>query len=442
MRIRISQVERVFVILSLLFFSDGLDLVLRGFERGGYDFDKAVAGSKQFQIIGALIYLSAFVFALRLPRRVALSIWNSPIALALVFYVTASVFWSVEAGLSFRRASSLAGTSIFALYVAYRFGPEEFVKLLTWTYGVVVVLTWIVVVAAPGLAFVEYRGESALTATYGHKNQFGRAMVVAALLMFLSARDAVRKKHRYFLYALMAAALLAIPISHSGGATLMIAATFVVFLPVYFVFSRIFRRASFPYTVTLLGGVLLGHFVGTAMFGLVLDLLGKDPTLSNRSLIWQDLIEAGMSRPWLGHGYGGFWQSAGAEAFNREWPGIGHSHNGFMDAWLDIGFVGIGLLATAILIGLHKSANAYFVTRSSSALFFVCVSIIMAAYNLIADVYPEHNSIFWVLLLYTLFNPGLAASSRAKWRRLHALYRWRGGEAMSTSKAARVLDSV
>ena len=398
-----------------------MTLVLNGFQSEGYSVEGAVQGRAHMQLIGGAIYLLSAGLFLRFKRRVVYDLIQSPITLALVGYVAASVFWSAEPALSLRRAIGLTGTTLFAAYLAFRFSPYEVLRLLTVTYTILVVVTFLLL-GLPDLGWS--RGGTVAIGGWGHKNNLGRGMVLATLTFWMFSKTEVTSRTRWGLYGLMAGAVLLLVLAQSGSATLTIVMTFGVFLPLFFVLSRVFRRASLAYVVALCLVAIVGTIAANLAYEIVLNLLGKDPTLTNRTVIWSDLSELARSRFWFGHGFGGFWESSATKEFHENWPTVGHSHNGFMDAWLELGVVGVGLLIAAVSISLQKTANAFFLTRAPSGLFFICVSLIMLTYNTVGRVYPEHNSLYWVLFIYVLLNPAFSIKTRKQRYALSDTYGW------------------
>lgn len=106
------------------------------------------------------------------------------------------------------------------------------------------------------------------------------------------------------------------------------------------------------------GAVLLYLFLGN--FSAITQLLGKDPTMSGRTEIWRAAISSGLKQPILGFGFGAFWRGAQGESLNvylttgfALWQG----HNGYLDLWLDLGLLGLGLFAITVFIACR---DAYF----------------------------------------------------------------------------------
>ena len=86
---------------------------------------------------------------------------------------------------------------------------------------------------------------------------------------------------------------------------------------------------------------------GAVYYREILLLLGKDPTLTGRTGIWKLVIASAVKRPILGFGYRAFWTGLQGEsahlALTEGWSPTG-AHNGFLDVWLNLGLVGLGIV--------------------------------------------------------------------------------------------------
>lgn len=96
-------------------------------------------------------------------------------------------------------------------------------------------------------------------------------------------------------------------------------------------------------------------FISAGGYGLVLGAFGKDATLTGRTYLWQQGIEAAAANPWFGVGYQAYWVQGFSEA-ERLWEEfyIGtrsgfHFHNTFIEAVVETGFIGLLLLCIVLV---------------------------------------------------------------------------------------------
>jgi O-antigen ligase len=83
--------------------------------------------------------------------------------------------------------------------------------------------------------------------------------------------------------------------------------------------------------------MLFNHFLSP----MINSLLSRDETLTGRTDIWRSVLEVAALKPILGTGYGGYWGLH--DEFDRHY-GVGQSHNGYLDVYLQTGIVGLAAL--------------------------------------------------------------------------------------------------
>jgi len=109
--------------------------------------------------------------------------------------------------------------------------------------------------------------------------------------------------------------------------------------------------------VTSLTVVLVAYYREIAL------TLGKDPTLTGRTLIWAACWEAIKRRPLLGLGYRAFWLALRGEAFNIAasigQPNLGNSENGVLETWLELGIGGVTVLVITMFQSLRKAVRVF-----------------------------------------------------------------------------------
>ena len=80
----------------------------------------------------------------------------------------------------------------------------------------------------------------------------------------------------------------------------------------------------------------------------LLPAVGKDPTLSERTIIWAGAWNTIAHHPLLGYGYGAFWTGLKGTSLNlvliSGWV-LAQAQNGYLDLWLQVGVGGVILTA-------------------------------------------------------------------------------------------------
>jgi O-antigen ligase len=160
--------------------------------------------------------------------------------------------------------------------------------------------------------------------------------------------------------------------------------------------------------VSILG---LGAVISTYLFmhyaHSVLVLLGRDPTLTGRTLLWAWGVEAGLERAWFGWGYLGYLGTdiAGnvAESYvefqNYDVP---HFHNSPVQMFVDGGGVFTAMMITFILYALNHWYRAYYTSSDKVALFFCMLLLFICFSSVFVYVFPRYNNFTTLLVMMSL----------------------------------------
>lgn len=149
----------------------------------------------------------------------------------------------------------------------------------------------------------------------------------------------------------------------------------------------------------------------------VAETLGRDSTLTNRTNIWQAVKEF-HTNPVLGAGYQSFWAG---DRLQMLWARIGgniqQSHNGYLEQYLNLGYVGVAFIGIIMLRGLLKVQRQLRVDYPAAVL-SLCLIVSALLYNYTeASFYGLNN--MWVLTLFAIIevpyqNPHVAGASSPK----------------------------
>jgi exopolysaccharide production protein ExoQ len=134
---------------------------------------------------------------------------------------------------------------------------------------------------------------------------------------------------------------------------------------------------------------------------LILSLLGRDPTLTNRTEIWDVLI--GLVRnPVIGTGFMSFWTG---DRMELSWGLIGGSiiqaHNGYIEQYLNLGYIGVAFMGVIILSGLLK-VRKHLDVDPLWAMLRLCFIVVAILYNYTEAAFFGINNMWFLLLLGTI----------------------------------------
>ena len=91
----------------------------------------------------------------------------------------------------------------------------------------------------------------------------------------------------------------------------------------------------------------------------VLRAIGRNPTLTDRTDLWAQLLKM-VRNPFLGTGFESFWLGPRLEELWRvnTWR-PNQAHNGYLEVYLNLGWVGIALLMVVLVAGYRTALRAW-----------------------------------------------------------------------------------
>jgi O-antigen ligase len=102
---------------------------------------------------------------------------------------------------------------------------------------------------------------------------------------------------------------------------------------------------------------LFALFIDT--FGTLVHSLGRNATLTGRTTIWKAVLSL-HTNPLLGTGFESFWLGSRLETvWNMSVKGIQEAHNGYIELYLNLGWIGLFLLGWLIVSGYRHAFAAF-----------------------------------------------------------------------------------
>lgn len=318
----------------------------------------------------------------------------------------ASTFWSDVPGTTLRGSIFLGQITSFGVYFAARYSLKEQLGLLAVTFSIVVLLSIAIALALPDYGVMTFQEggvhEGAWRGVYIHKNGLGRMMVLSALVFLLSTSSS--RKYRWIAWSGFILSIAIIVLSTSKTA-LAILLTSIALLPFYKALRWSSSLAiSFVIVTILVGGSVAVLLLSNAEA--ILGAFGRDLTLTGRTDLWAAVLYKISERPWLGYGYGGFWRSWEGESAQVlrivRWAAP-HSHNGFLDLWLDLGLLGLLTFALGFLAVCWRAVICLRLIRTSEGLLPIAYLTFLLLANLTESSLLRQNSL-WILFTVITFS--------------------------------------
>jgi len=105
------------------------------------------------------------------------------------------------------------------------------------------------------------------------------------------------------------------------------------------------------------------------------QMLGRTETLTDRTEIWNSLLPYAQKHFILGYGYGGFWTTSLRTSI------ASHAHNGYLDAILNLGIVGL-ILLIVFLIKIAGTCARLIDSESNIFLLFLAIVFMYLVHNM------------------------------------------------------------
>jgi exopolysaccharide production protein ExoQ len=346
----------------------------------------------QLRALNMPAYVIAAALLSRHPSQVSIALRrNLPIVVLIVLAVL-SIAWSQSPSITVRRVVALLGSALIAYLLALRFTPHQLVLLLGYLLAPLMLLSLAAVATGSG--------NGPATGVFINKNVLGWVSAFAVIVGYALTRDAVIGR-RSLGVILLSSATVCLTSSTSTTALMAVFAA-VVFGVVHQMLRRVHGLSRLLLIVLLIWAAAAFLSSLQVVIVPVLELLGKDATLTGRVPLWNEVDEAIAARPLLGYGYQAFWTPASAEAW-RIWATVGwdapHAHNGYRETMLSLGIVGFATFATVVLRGLGQGAS---LERRAPAQGWHWLNVFIGTFlvmNLTESLILAQNDFFWILFM-------------------------------------------
>jgi O-antigen ligase len=322
-----------------------------------------------------------------------------------------AILWSEFPFVAFKRWIKVLGHPIMALIVLTEPDPVGAVtRLLKRCAYVIVPVSILFIKYYPeyGRAFDIWTGAALNTGITLNKNALGGDCLILGFFFFWyllqtwASERGKRRRNELILTAgflLMTWWLLSKAHSSTSQVSLLLGMLIVVVLGWRFVDKR------FIGTYLIVAVVVLA--TAEWAFGIyanALQLLGKDPTLTDRTVLWHDLLQVEIN-PIFGAGFESFWLGERFQSFARSrWWAPNQAHNGYLETYLNLGYVGLFLLI-AVLIATFRKGRRELFTNFEFGRFRLGFLLAVVAYNWTEAAFKNISPIWFVFYLIALDYP-------------------------------------
>jgi exopolysaccharide production protein ExoQ len=362
-----------------------------------------------------VILIAAVIVLIGRRARVAKILRANRAIPLFLFYCAVSIAWSDYSFVSFKRWIKLVGD--FAMVLIVLTDPDRssaIKRVLTRVAFILIPVSVLLIKYYPELAiyYDPWTGRRMVSGVAVDKNMLGMTCLVFGLGVFFQVFSLyLDKKNRVRTRRLIAQGIvLAMVFWLFNQADSMTSFSCFIMGSVVVAAMSVFKMTRKPGMVHLLVGGLIGASFSTLFLHIgsgALETMGRNPTLTGRTEIWAGLLQF-SGNPLIGTGFDSFWLGTRLQriwAAGGQLYGINESHNGYLETYLNLGWIGVALLAVFIVAGYRdiiRSLRQDPDTRIRLAFFVVAV-----IYNFTEAAFRATCSIWFVFVLATTAVPSL-----------------------------------
>src|SRR5215467_1422207 len=357
-------------------------------------------------IFAFLIFLSIAILVMRSFNWGSFVARNFFLAAFLLFALT-SVMWSDFPFVAFKRWFKDLGNYLVILIVVSDPHPIEAVcTLFRRLCFLFIPLSILLVKYFPyiGKQYEFWSGNNMFVGAATSKNMLGVACLVSGIYFFWDtlSRWPDRKQRRnkrviYVNLVLLAMTFWLLNLSDSATSKVCLVLGFLVMAACRMRFIK--RNPAILKTLipVVLSAYLILQF-GFGINGQMAGMVGRNANLTGRTDLWKVLLSM-HTNPLLGTGYETFWlgprlayvwQSYGS------W-GINEAHNGYLEVYINLGLVGLGLVAM-ILVSTYRNIGKALTSGLSLAPLGLGLWTVSIFYNVTESAF-RCSQLMWVIFL-------------------------------------------
>jgi len=310
-----------------------------------------------------LVFLTfATVISVMVPiwKRVGRAVWDYPFPLLLPAWAILSTFWSIAPLRTLGAGVEALILTIFGYYLIVRFTPRQQLQLFVFVGLMTTLLSFLTVAVYPRAGVDHKNSTIGLEGIFPQKNicaVMTVQLLTAGLCYAFRGKNAQLKR---LAFVLLLVTLILGTMARTGWIVLLLVTGFIALVKALHKLRPLER-----FTVTwFLPAIALG--VGYAIYlnsAFLLALIGKDPSLSGRTGIWQVVFYSIVKRPLLGFGYAAFWIGANPEprrlGLMIGFPDLSNAENGILQLWLEVGLIGVLILLAFLFRACKHAVDCY-----------------------------------------------------------------------------------
>ncbi len=363
-------------------------------------------------IFSVLIVASLVILIARWERTREVLARNWPLLLFLLFCAV-SVAWSEFPFVALKRWTKTLGNVAMMMIVLTEFDPLSAIKQLLARAAFVLIPVSVLVILFYSEIGTYYRPYAPVNTSLlyagvaSNKNMLGCLCMILGLGILSQIIDVLQQATRRGGRLLALGVVLGMDLwllNITNSATGVVCFVFGVVALVVLRLAPRERAKSAQLLVvgaTVLGVVTFAcYVVFRGVLVLPVEMLGRDPTLNGRDELWRRALEL-STNPWIGTGFESFFLGPRLE---RLWALFifhpNQAHNGYLETYLTLGFVGLGLLGLVMIVAFRDAMRLHSIDPRAGGLVLAYLAI-APIYNLTEAAFKVMHP-FWIISLLAI----------------------------------------
>lgn len=351
--------------------------------------------------------------------------------IAFLFFALMSVLWSDFPFVSFKRWFRDLGHYLVILVVLSDPRPQEAVRtLLRRLCYLLIPLSVLLIKYYPymGKQYSGWTGEAWFVGATTGKNMLGVMCLISGVFFFWDTltrwsdrKGRQTKRIIYLNVAFIGMTLWLLNLADSATSRVCLVLGCLVVAAAHsrrMKHNPNFLKAVIPISLVLYTVLELGFGIS----GQVAAAVGRNPTLTGRTELWQILL-AMHTNPFIGTGYESFWLGPRLQWIWQRFAVVNESHNGYLEMYLNLGLIGLFLLG-GFLISSYRTICKRLTSPSS----FAFASLILALWTILLF-YNVTEAAFKGQLMWITFLLGAIALPRRAEERIRNVARFDNSDA-------------
>ena len=375
--------------------------------------DEYMEGSPIDRIIFLLLIIIGLVILARRTIDWKFILSNNMALVIFILFQVLSILWSDYPFISFKRWIKAFGDFVMVMVVLTEDNPEESIKTIIRRCAYILIplsITMIKYYPQLSRSFDAWTGVGSYKGAATSKNMLGNICLISGYYFIWNIltqfRNKTYKNNKIdFLLQLFILFLTLWTLKIADSATslgaLVISSFLLLLLGTHIIKRLVPHIGSIIIVSVVLFTILQLSF---NIIEMVINMLGRDMTLTTRTEVWAVVLKIKIN-PILGAGYESFWLGGRLESiWSVFWWRPNQAHNGYLETYLNLGFVGLFLLIMFI-INTFQHSKKELMTNFDFGRFRMTYLVILLLYNVTEAQFKGLTMIWFIFILLAIEVP-------------------------------------